>query len=914
MKKGLLLLLGVMFLWAGVLKEDDQIGIDVQIDGDHMRMTTNPSGVTFLDKPPTTLFAEQGRAEMLWVDRTHQNAIANHVSIAPEGMFIQAGWYLNNERTSCYRTLGSGIPQWTYPLASAEGYIPVKVGDNGNAIGAAAAGEPFYLFRAGTPVPRWMNSLIPGFKVNASSQGSSVAVCAGGAINAVLASAGTDCRVFIFDADGDTIRTIQYNATSGIYGLDAASDGSVFCISTYNAIFVYEQDGSRRDSLPNYGQTVARISGNGDFIVKGEFNQRVTLYRWNGSNYVQAWQHATGHPWVTAVAISGDGSTIFAGTFQYSPSNSGKVLMYDSSSATPLWEYTQYGDYVASCALSVDGSRAVAGSWGMYNGTFGDVVTVFDRGSSIPIFQVLDDIDEPGSIFSVGISADGSFVTAGGKAVHAREFGNGGEVYAIRIIDSLTADVGVEAILAPGPFLQVGQTIQPVAIVTNYGTTSATFDVTCDIDSAGTVVYSEMQSVNGLVSGASDTVDFGGSWIVPGYGEYTTTVYTALAGDLFPMNDTATVNSICYHDASARQILFPFVEQTVNYGKAVRVDIANLGSYSETIPVTCEVYDSLGTLVYTGTGQTYLNPLQSVTVSVSPIWTPVQTGLYTIHCFTTLGADFNPANDSTFRQTDVTAEIMYDDGLLNVYGYVSSNFFDNKFAVRMYPCLSPPYYITRSRCYVSTNSPMIFSLNSDSLGLPGLGPSYEIAVPETLYPTGAGWVERSHSIIINNSDPFWMIAHWLSDSPTAPYVGMDNTVPRDSTSYWYWTDPANYGWHFYAPYDMMMRVLTQSEVAVAEQPSSAPRLFTMAQPYPNPGSGTITMKFSVPHRGTLNIAVYDVAGRLIWNSSRVFAHNDVCNLQWSGIDTYGKQVSSGVYFITSEFDGTVCQCKVVVVD
>jgi hypothetical protein len=81
--------------------------------------------------------------------------------------------------------------------------------------------------------------------------------------------------------------------------------------------------------------------------------------------------------------------------------------------------------------LSADGSIGVAGSWGQLSATYGDVLTVFERSSSTPVFQLLDDIDEPGSIFSVDISTDGSLVSAGGKAVHAREFGNGGEVYAI---------------------------------------------------------------------------------------------------------------------------------------------------------------------------------------------------------------------------------------------------------------------------------------------------------------------------------------------------------------------------------------------------------------------------------------------------------------------------------------------------
>ena len=126
---------------------------------------------------------------------------------------------------------------------------------------------------------------------------------------------------------GDTIRTIAFDPNTGIYGLDMANDGSVFCISTYNVIYIFNADGSRRDSISQYGQTVSKISGDGTYFVKGDFNSRACLYRWNGSNYDLVWQCFTGHPWVTAVGISDDGSTIMAGTYQYSPNNTGKVML-----------------------------------------------------------------------------------------------------------------------------------------------------------------------------------------------------------------------------------------------------------------------------------------------------------------------------------------------------------------------------------------------------------------------------------------------------------------------------------------------------------------------------------------------------------------------------------------------------------
>lgn len=781
---------------AGVLKDDYLPGIDIELSDNGVRYIT-PEARIPKSLPRTNRF-DQSRAETLWVDRNHQYAIAEHVSISGNGMFIQAGWWLNNERTSLYRTLGNNIPVWSYPLPMTEWYVPVEVNINGNDIAVGAGGEPFYSFSSNNVAPKWNFVLPGGYKIATSSQGPTVGVSDDGSIYGVLVSGQGIGRLFIFNSQGDTIRTIPFSPNNGIYGLDISSDGLVFCVSTYYATYIYNLDGTRRDSLYNYGQTVAKISGDGKYLVKGHFNGRLYLYRWSGTNYTLKWEHYTGHPWVTSVAISDNGATIMGGTFQYSPTYSGKVLMYDSSSATPLWEYTQYGDYVDECALSADGGRGAAVSWGQYQGTFGDVLTVFNKSSSTPIFQLLDDIDEPGSLSSVDISKDGSFVVAGGKAVHARESGNGGEVYAIRILDQFASDVGVKSIDAPENFLQVGQSITPRATVKNYGTTSASFNTFCFIyDSLGSALYQDTIQINNLQGGAELILNFSPSWSVPGYGKYTTVVYTALAGDQYPANDTLKKGSICYHDGAVSRIEFPFNELTLNYTRSPRVTVVNNGSYSENMPVICKIYDAGNNLVYTGNAQAYLTPLQSTTVWLTPAWTPLLTQIYRVYFYTNLSEDYNRRNDTLSKQVSITTEILYDDGNLDIYGYVSPSYYDNKFAQKMIPCLPAPFVITNARFYASTSSPMLISLHADSSGLPGLNPNYYIAPPETILPSGTGWAIKTYSppIVIGNSNPFWLVLHWLPNSPASPYVGMDNTIPRDSVSYWYWTESSNYGWH-----------------------------------------------------------------------------------------------------------------------
>jgi hypothetical protein len=915
MKYLLTFLVTVTILFAGHLKEEGLPGIDVEINNAGTRFITEPTGNTDESRVSTDFFGNH-RAEVLWVDRNHQNAIAQHTAIAGNGMWIQAGWYLNNDRTSLYRTLGTTTPTWSFPMPGADWFISTDVSMSGGDIGVLATGEACYGFSSASAAPKWAYSLPPGFDFSSSSQGPTISVTDDGSVYAALARSASEGRVFLFDQSGDTIRTISFNPTTGIYGVDMANDGSVICVTTYYAIYVFNADGSRRDSIGHYGQTVAKISGDGTYVVKGDFYTRVYLYRWNGTSYDLAWQYNTGHPWVTAVAISDDASTIMAGTYQYSPANAGKVMLFDSSSATPLWQYTQYGDYVASCALSEDGSRAVAGSWGQYNSTFGDVLTVFDRSSATPVFQLLDDIDEPGSIFSVDISKDGSFITAGGKAVHAREFGNGGEVYAIRMLDALGNDVGVERINAPTAFLQVGQSTSPQAVVRNYGTQVATFPTICNIyDSLSQLLYADTVMVSSLSPASSAPVTFSPAWSAPAYGYYRTNIYTVLSGDEFPMNDTLEQSSICYHDGAVASVLYPFPELTVNYTNAPRVTITNRGSYTENIPVNCEIYDGVGALVYTGTGQSYLGPFQSQTLTLTPSWSPSDTGQYDVYVFTSLAEDYIPANDSMTANVYASYEIMRDDGFLDTYGYVATTYADNKFAQKMIPCLASPYYVTNIRFYESSSDPIAVSLNKDSLGLPGLSASYYIAPPETLAAPSPGWSvnEFSTPVQMTTGEPFWMVIHWLSTSPSAPYIGMDNTQPLDNLSYWYWTDPSNPGWHAWSTYDFMMRAMTASEVGIESWEHTTQYAFMLRAPAPNPSAANVTIGFSTPRDGAVSMRIYDVAGRLVSNILDRHVNAGEHMVNWLGTDDRGRRVSAGIYFLSASYENDTFTRKVIII-
>jgi hypothetical protein len=843
---------------------------------------------------------------VLWVDRVHLNGIAEDVFISGDGMNIFAGWWLNNERVSLYRTMADSTPFWSREY-SCDWQIAVGGSYDAAALAANGSGAELAEWNKMSHIPGWTFTWPSGYS-GASSEG--VDVSSDGSLLAAAASMSGDGLLCVFDAaTGDTVYTRHFNPTSGLYGVDISDDGHVVVVSTYDMIFIWE-DGDSRGTLGNYGQTTARVSGDGSVVVLGDFNGYMKAYRWNavGPYYELLIQDYTGHPWVTSVGVSRDGSTIMAGTFQYSPANSGKVLMYDTTSSDPLWEHENYGDYVASVALTPDGSRGVCGSWGQYGSTYGEVLSVFDRSSSTPLFSLLDDIDEPGSIFSVAISDSGNYVAAGGKAVHAREFGNGGQVYAIIIGELLANNVATSSIDSPGLYLERDNPVSPVATFANYGQNTATFWSHYEVyDSLGAILYSDSQEVVDLDSASQQQVAFPSSWTPTQYGPYRVVAYTYLPGDAYPGDDTLSLTAKCMHDVRAASIKPPFPEVTVRMPLTPRAVVKNEGSYTDSLTSYLSIYDSLGNPVYSDTETVYLlGPDSSSTVEFGG-WTPQEVGDYTAVAWTWVVDEYNAWNDTAFSSFECTYEIIYDDGSAEAHYIVSRDYYGNKFAQRFTPTIDPPYYLTGARVWVNGTDQFELAVHEDSTGLPGA----MLLGPDTIGAAAApGWVE--HEYLAYGLDPledFWLEVRWFPSSPNAPGIGADVADPREYRSWWFWTEPSDPGWHNWTAHDWMIRatVLPQG-MGIADM---EPRLgldrrsiFRLHQNSPNPFRDGTRIAFELGPTELLlepKVSIYDASGRLV---EQVLVHTDdegvAEQISWGGRDSEGRILPSGVYFFRLE--------------
>ena len=363
-------------------------------------------------------------------------AIANFTELNNSGLSPLTGWGLNDMRVSLYSD-HDNTPVWEL---STEPYDPVVAESEDDFIIVAARGSDFVFIEKATGNIIYQLTLPDTlYAVNIGISG----IGAGPTIRVIcLAQAignGTVSRAYSLIYNGTTFEIdwtfdVLNSEITNWTGIDFSSDGSVIVINGRNHLFVLNSiDGSLIwDHFLDNTEAPAVISGDGHIIATADNSGFIQARIFNSitAEYDLLWQYrvpvGTFTNWASSVDISEDGSTIVAGTLLfYYAGFDGSVIAFDTfGDGTPKWIYTGAGDLVDDIALSSDGKVAAAVSWGDLAHSQPDLL-VFD----VQTGEVSYSITSPGSLFSVDISADGKKVFAGGKAVHAREFGNGGLIY-----------------------------------------------------------------------------------------------------------------------------------------------------------------------------------------------------------------------------------------------------------------------------------------------------------------------------------------------------------------------------------------------------------------------------------------------------------------------------------------------------
>ena len=82
-----------------------------------------------------------------------------------------------------------------------------------------------------------------------------------------------------------------------------------------------------------------------------------------------------------------------------------------------------------------------------------------------------------------------------------------------------------------------------------------------------------------------------------------------------------------------------------------------------------------------------------------------------------------------------------------------------------------------------------------------------------------------------------------------------------------------------------------------------PTDFELKQNYPNPFNLITQIQFTIPQNGQVKIAVYDLNGKLVKILSNQNQLRGTYQLEWDGENDSGKQVASGLYLLSMDFNG-----------
>ncbi|MEN8007561.1 MAG: T9SS type A sorting domain-containing protein [Candidatus Krumholzibacteriota bacterium] len=136
----------------------------------------------------------------------------------------------------------------------------------------------------------------------------------------------------------------------------------------------------------------------------------------------------------------------------------------------------------------------------------------------------------------------------------------------------------------------------------------------------------------------------------------------------------------------------------------------------------------------------------------------------------------------------------------------------------------------------------------------------------------------------------------LGSGPEFNFV--DKTAPADPCDYWLLLTDAAESQSWFGPVSVDKADLAGVGLAIDSV-------------WPNPATGSATIRFSVPRNETARLDVYDLRGRLVRRLRWGMAGGGTLEGTWDGRDDNGNAVAAGVYFLRLRTDNKVVTGRVV---
>ncbi len=370
---------------------------------------------------------------------TEPAAIGDYCKTSGNGKYTVVGWNLNNHRVALYGNESSN-PVWEF-ATNPNGFINyVALSDTGGVVGTGSH-QNFYLFNnsSGVPFLNYDLTHLPDTGI-----ASSMDVTNDGRFVVFSAGRQDSSTIFGFNSSSsDPVwsKRIIPSTPNGsfVQGVRLSGNDSLVIVNTYYDFYVFRTYTGQlvyQGLISGGTQTAQGINGDGSIIAVINYFGILRVFQWNGTTYNLLFQNqeppGAFYNWYAAVDVNYEGNYIAAGTLNFISTTEfdGKIKVFKKDGGgIPFWTYAGCGDEVSAVSFSKSGNILSASSWGEFNNLKEDLYIFKTSLGNVPIFKV----NTPGSFFWCNTSNDGRTVVASGKAVHARQFGNGGLLYNIEV-------------------------------------------------------------------------------------------------------------------------------------------------------------------------------------------------------------------------------------------------------------------------------------------------------------------------------------------------------------------------------------------------------------------------------------------------------------------------------------------------
>jgi hypothetical protein len=124
---------------------------------------------------------------------------------------------------------------------------------------------------------------------------------------------------------------------------------------------------------------------------------------------------------------------------------------------------------------------------------------------------------------------------------------------------------------------------------------------------------------------------------------------------------------------------------------------------------------------------------------------------------------------------------------------------------------------------------------------------------------------------------------WTSTIPGIDTMTVCVEVPSDS-------NPSN------DCYTILVRSVLIPGVEEDPLPNLLPKVFALSQSRPNPAGSSVQIRYDLPAKSRVHLAVYDLTGRVVKVLVDGNEKSGYRSVVWDGRDKRGQEVSSGIYF------------------